>query len=158
FLRGRLRDGKGRKVTGLGPDGRGAVEVYDRARAFVVTGETVGTPPEALADLSAVLNVLYDRLTATPPRPARAAGDPPVEAIGLGGEAVEAGGPDAPGLPRGLSDDELLAKARAATNGDAFAAMFDRGDLTDYDGDHSKGDVALCGMLAFWTGKAPAAF
>jgi hypothetical protein len=31
--------GRGRKVTGLGADGRGAVEVYDRDRYFTVTGE-----------------------------------------------------------------------------------------------------------------------
>ncbi|MDS4025992.1 MAG: hypothetical protein RKO25_03230 [Candidatus Contendobacter sp.] len=49
------------------------------------------------------------------------------------------------------SDDEkLLSKARAATNGARFAALWS-GDTLEDGGDHSGADLALCNLLAFWT-------
>lgn len=49
-----------------------------------------------------------------------------------------------------LSDEEIIAKA---SRNDKFYALFFRGDLTDYNDDHSSADLALCNMLAFWTGR-----
>ncbi len=53
------------------------------------------------------------------------------------------------------SDDELLAAARRARNGERFAALFDRGNLSSYDNDDSRADWHLVNMLAFWTGPVP---
>ena len=53
-----------------------------------------------------------------------------------------------------LTDDELLAKARAASNGAEFSRLFDQGDLSAHKGDHSSADLALCNLLAFWTRDA----
>ncbi len=50
-----------------------------------------------------------------------------------------------------LDDSALLLKAAANPQ---FAALF-AGDMSDYGGDHSRADQALCNMLAFWTGKDP---
>ncbi len=50
-----------------------------------------------------------------------------------------------------LSDEQILLKA--AANG-KFRALFD-GDMSDYNDDHSSADLALCNILAFWTGKNP---
>jgi P4 family phage/plasmid primase-like protien len=47
-----------------------------------------------------------------------------------------------------LSDDGILAKARAAKNGAKFNALYS-GDISAYPS-HSEADLALCGMLAFW--------
>ncbi len=55
----------------------------------------------------------------------------------------------------GLSDDNVISLARAANNGDKFAELFDRGNLTEYGGDHSRGDAALVGMIVFYTGPDP---
>ena len=49
------------------------------------------------------------------------------------------------------SDDVLLTKARQASNGAAFDALW-RGDTSGHGGDASSADMALCGLLAFWTG------
>jgi hypothetical protein len=49
-----------------------------------------------------------------------------------------------------LSDEVILAKVQQAANAAKFARLF-RGGLTEYDGDHSKADLALCGILAFYT-------
>lgn len=54
--------------------------------------------------------------------------------------------------PVNLSHSELLEKARRASNGDQFAALYDRGDIHRHDNDESAADLALCNMLAFWTG------
>ncbi len=52
-----------------------------------------------------------------------------------------------------LDDKELLDKARAAKNGAKFAALYDRGDWQGQGfSSQSEADLALCGMLAFWTG------
>jgi hypothetical protein len=54
--------------------------------------------------------------------------------------------------PLDLSDGELIAKAKAASNGAKFSRLWD-GNLTDYNGDDSRADQALCNMLAFWTNR-----
>jgi putative DNA primase/helicase len=60
----------------------------------------------------------------------------------------------APGLPvtsgarrSPLSDEAILARLGQAANAAKFARVFG-GDLADYGGDHSRADLALCGMLA----------
>lgn len=45
---------------------------------------------------------------------------------------------------------DVLEKARTATNGDAFVALYDKGDTAKYNNDDSSADLALCNMLAFW--------
>lgn len=46
-------------------------------------------------------------------------------------------------------DVALLSRARAASNGKKFSRLYDRGEH-EY-GSESEADLALCGMLAFWT-------
>jgi len=54
-----------------------------------------------------------------------------------------------------LEDHELLKKARAAGTGGEFSRLYDGGEILTGDGTHSDGDIALCGMLAYWTGCNP---
>ncbi len=51
-----------------------------------------------------------------------------------------------------LPDDELLERARHARNGHRFRLLFDEGCTETFAGDHSRADLALRCMLAFWTG------
>jgi hypothetical protein len=51
----------------------------------------------------------------------------------------------------GLSDDEVLDRCRRASNAPKFERLYDRGDLSEYDGDESRADQALVGILAFYT-------
>lgn len=53
--------------------------------------------------------------------------------------------------PTGLADDVILQKAAAASNGDKFMQLWS-GDTSGYPSE-SEADLALCNMLAFWTGK-----
>jgi hypothetical protein len=50
-----------------------------------------------------------------------------------------------------LSDIELISKATAAANGDKFTRLW-AGDTSAHSDDDSAADLALCGLLAFWTG------
>ena len=54
---------------------------------------------------------------------------------------------------RDLSDLDILTRARQAANGRRFERLWN-GDTTDYDS-HSEADLALCRLLAFWTGPDP---
>jgi len=49
-----------------------------------------------------------------------------------------------------LTDDEVMAKAKAAQNGEEFTKLFG-GDIEGYNS-QSEADLKLCGALAFWCG------
>ena len=51
-----------------------------------------------------------------------------------------------------LDDAALLNKARNAKNGGDFERLWD-GDTSGHGGDDSAADLALCSLLAFWTGN-----
>ena len=125
---GRGMIGGGRR-TGRTPWG-GEFEIYDRARYFTITGQPFnGATPGGLVDLvdlDAVRAELVPDVVA-PARPAR-------------------------GLVR-LEDHELLEKAFEASNGPKLRALWE-GDTSAY-GSPSEAELALCSMLAFWTGPDP---
>ena len=54
--------------------------------------------------------------------------------------------------PASLDDDALIEKARQAHNGDLFSRLYFDGDTSGYKS-QSEADLALCNILAFWTGK-----
>lgn len=57
---------------------------------------------------------------------------------------------EAPTIPISLTDTELLDKARSSKTGTNFINLYDKGDISAYNNDHSSADLALCNMLAFW--------
>ena len=49
---------------------------------------------------------------------------------------------------------QRLDRARRSQNGSQFIRLYDQGDLSDYDNDHSRADYALIsGFLAYWLGN-----
>jgi putative DNA primase/helicase len=112
----------------------GEFEVYDQGRYFTITTKHLrGTPTTVeprQAELGRVLEFVFGRMVAPKDTPA------PI-ATGLGGD-----------------DEELLERARAANNGPKFDRLWG-GDWGEY-GSRSEADLALCGLLAFWTGPDPA--
>jgi primase-polymerase (primpol)-like protein len=129
-------------VRGTLPEGRnrhGDVELYETARYFTVTGAYVGrqrTIHERTEELAAVHRT---HVAQTP------------EDTGEVLEAVASVPPTASSGSVGLSDEKLLEKARSAQNGQKFGALW-QGDTSGYDS-HSEADMALCCLLAFWTGR-----
>jgi len=62
FLRGRKPDFAACEVRGFGPDGKGGIEVYDRARYFTLTGRALSGAPSEVADCQAELDALCRRI------------------------------------------------------------------------------------------------
>jgi putative DNA primase/helicase len=157
--------GTGLHLYGLGfvPDGgnragvsgaAGHLEMYDSGRFFTVTGARVDGTPDAveqvndeIADVHAV-HIADDDPDPKTPKPA---GDGGVRADSPGanpGVDAERTGSDSDGPD--LTDAELLERAKNAENGDKFRRLWN-GRTTGYES-HSEADLALCGLLAFWTG------
>ena len=112
----------------------GKVEIYHRDRYMTVTGQRhAGTP----ADIAAHPTELADFYACLFPP----ASVPPASPSPRLGSASTSD----------IDDATLIERARSATNGAAFTRLWD-GDSSAYDQDESRGDLALCGMLAFWTG------
>ncbi len=120
---------QGRHNVALPHLGEGCrIEMYDARspRYFTVTGAAIGEC-RTVAPAQAALDELYAQYM-RPQTPA---------AVSTLQQAR-------------LSDEVILAKAQQAANAAKFERLL-RGDLSEYAGDHSKADLALCGILAFYT-------
>jgi putative DNA primase/helicase len=120
--------GAGRRTSST--SWRGEIEVYDRGRYFTVTGRHLDGTPDQIHERQKELDDL--RAAYWPP-------DPAPERTPM------------PAVPVALDDRELLEKATAASNGGRFGQLW-RGDTGGHGNDASRADLALCDLLAFWTG------
>ena len=132
LVRGTVPRGLRRKVPGA-PHPEAAIELYCERRYFTITGRHVEDTPPGIEDRPDALQALYVELTAP--------GQPLQEHASRGGRNAA----------RQLSDHALLEMAMAATSGATFRALW-RGDLSGYISP-SEADLALCRLLAFWTGR-----
>ena len=106
----------------------GSVEVYDSGRYFTMTGRHVaGTPTQVQERQQALEELTTELFSPYPVRTTIRTGSAPVN----------------------LSDLELIDRASDARNGARFKRLW-AGDTSDYANDHSRADLALCRMLAFW--------
>jgi hypothetical protein len=136
---------------------RGQVEMYDSGRYLTVTGHRLGEAPPAIAHRPAALLAIHasvfggaNGMPATPAVDARARADSngrhtslPVAANPFRARATE----------DDLTDKGILRRAQDAENGSKFKSLWS-GDWSDYPS-QSEADLALCGLLAFWTGPDP---
>jgi putative DNA primase/helicase len=105
--------------------------MYDDARFFTVTGDHVDVTPSTVEQRADALRAIHADYVAHDD----GAGDPD---------------PDAGDVDVNLDDDALVSKAKDAENGDKFRRLWN-GDTVGYQS-QSEADMALCSMLAFWTG------
>src|SRR5262249_2559664 len=129
IVKGTPPDPKGRKKTGLGPGGTGAIEVYSQGRFFTITGDRCDRWSVDVEERTAAVSELH--ATIFPPK---AAPGPKAK-------------PPVPAPPE--SDDDILRRAFASRHGPEIETLFS-GDTARYDGDESSADLALCNHLAFW--------
>lgn len=111
-------------------------------RFFTFTGDRVSAGDEVTDQTDALLTFL-DRYMRQPERAAHAKHNrvqnrPPVTTTG------------------GINVTKRLNVARNAKNGDRFRQLYDLGDTSNYNGDDSAADAALCAMLAFYLDGDPA--
>jgi hypothetical protein len=113
----------------------GVFEVYDRERYFTITGDVLTGAPATIEDRQSQLETVLTRVFGEP-KPAA---------------------PRRPPAGGGFSGDdrELIEKACRARNGAKFERLWN-GDVSGHNDDDSAADMALCGLLAFWTGCDPA--
>jgi primase-polymerase (primpol)-like protein len=141
--------GTGVHVLAVGslPEGRsrhGTVEMYDDARFFTITGEHVADTPATLERRSEALAAVHDEYVQPE------ATDAATNTAEPDTTPSEAPAPDADGDRTTLDDNTLLEKAKSAANGDKFQRLW-RGSTAGYPS-QSEADLALCCLLAFWTG------
>lgn len=125
-----------------GRNRRGSVELYETARFFTVTGDHVDGTPRSIEARSDGLRTVYSQHVADEPetesteKPER--DDHPRETDSTQNPTLR------------LSDEDLLERARNASNGEKFERLW-RGDILGYES-QSEADMALACLLAFWTG------
>ena len=126
-----------------GHNNRKGVEIYRDAHYLTVTGHRIeGTPKTVETAQDAIDNFVAHHFpnSATPPSSP---------------QTQEGAAPDIEAPRLKLRPDEIVPRARAAKNGHKFSALYDFGDLSDYENDESAADFALCRLLAFWCGRRP---
>ena len=108
-----------------------AIEMYDSGRFFTFTGLHLDGTPDTIEERSAILQAVYAEMTAS--RQQHSLKKHERNPIWKS------------------SDDALLDKAMHAKNGTTFRALWN-GDTSGYVS-QSEAELALCNLLAFWTGN-----
>ncbi|MFC4360303.1 hypothetical protein ACFO0N_20345 [Halobium salinum] len=130
-------------VEGELPEGRnrtGSVEMYDSARFFTMTGDRVDVTPQTVEARQEALAEVHREYVR---KPSMASGEP----------KQATGTTKSPTGDVDLTDEELIEKAQTAANGEKFDRLWG-GDIHGYES-QSEADMALCCLLAFWTGGDP---
>jgi len=135
LIKGELPEGRNR---------RGNIELYDTARFFTVTGDHVEGTPSRVARRQDALVAIHREYVQDTGTEAKA------ESGHRGATNEESATIDANDIDVDLADEELLEKARNASNGSKFERLWN-GNTVGYDS-QSEADMALCCLLAFWTG------
>lgn len=135
--------GTGLRLFAFGKPGRSGkntgpvkwCEVYSHPsrRYLTVTGRHCPGSATAVTEQQDALDWLHGRFMASTGQ------EPVASKPGPAGGALD------------LDDAALLDKARSAKNGAEFTALWS-GDTSGHGGDDSAADLALCSLLAFWTG------
>ena len=120
ICKGRLPEGARRK---------GKVEMYDKGRYFIMTGNICGEFAE-ITDCTESIKSLHAKYLADS-KP-----------------AVHHSPKYQTKPSASLSEQEIISKATASKNGDKFNRLY-LGDFSDYNS-QSEADMAFCNMLAFW--------
>ncbi|AHG05556.1 hypothetical protein HALDL1_00710 (plasmid) [Halobacterium sp. DL1] len=135
LIRGELPEGRNR---------RGSVELYDTARFFTVTGDHVERTPTRVARRQDALTAIHREYVQDTER------DTVSKSEQRGGADDQSPTTGAADVDVDLEDENLLEKARNASNGEKFERLWN-GNTVGYDS-QSEADMALCCLLAFWTG------
>jgi primase-polymerase (primpol)-like protein len=116
------------------------IEIFCNRCYFTVTGNHLDGTSLTIEPRQAQVEALYQHVLAIRDQRKRC------EATSQGQVSTE-GQESSPTL----SDEDILSLARSAKNSVKFAALYDRGVTSANGGDESAADLALCGMLAFYS-------
>lgn len=123
----------------LPPEGRKnnktKIEMYSEGRFFTLTGNVYANP-RTVCDCTETIKPYHAKYIKPEGKKDK---NPP--ALPSGAAAAD------------LTESAIIYKATIAANGSTFKALFFDGNTSGYNGDDSAADMALCNLLAFWTGK-----
>jgi len=135
LIKGELPDGRNR---------RGSIELYDTARFFTVTGDRLEDTPARVARRQDALVAIHREYVQ----------DSDSDSEHESGDRRSRNETETTGSVAhtdvDLEDEELLERAQNASNGEKFERLW-RGSTAGYES-QSEADMALCCLLAFWTG------
>lgn len=126
---------KGDKPSGSSKNSENGVEMYDSARYFTVTGKQLEGSADTIAEGADTLAWIHKTYIA------KAKKKKATKKKKKSDTAVE------------LTDEELLEKAKASEDGEAFTALYE-GKWQDNYQSQSEADMSFCRKLAFWSGKS----
>ena len=106
----------------------GDFEMYVSGRYLCITGHHLEGTPATIEAVQDGINTIYAQVFPTQQPHRSSNGDSPHN-----------------------NDEAILQLARSARNGAKFCTLFDDGDISTYEGDHSRADLALCRLIAFYT-------
>jgi primase-polymerase (primpol)-like protein len=112
------------------------IEIYSSKRYFTITGDLLDQTTSTIEDRQAEVLDLVAALDRQSQRHDRQSQRQP--------ELSKTPAPVA------QTDEELIRRAQGAKNGAKFQKLW-AGDTSDYGGDHSRADAALCSLLAHYT-------
>lgn len=110
---------------------KGSVEMYDKGRYFICTGNIYNSKYDKVIDCTETIKVLHNKYL--PPSTPTIDRTRTVEAVSL-------------------DDQEIIDKARACKTGSLFQMLY-AGNWEGLYTSQSEADLALCNQLAFWTQK-----
>ncbi|SEP15447.1 hypothetical protein SAMN04487948_11731 [Halogranum amylolyticum] len=114
------------------------IECYDKARFFTVTGDRVTGTPTAVSQRQDALEAIHREYIAE---------ETPTQATDTPTGVTQR---DKTTSSTSLDDETLVEKASNASNGAKFDRLWN-GSTSGYDS-NSEADMALCCLLAFWSG------
>ncbi|ELZ89101.1 phage NrS-1 polymerase family protein [Haloferax sulfurifontis] len=120
----------------------GNLELYEDARFFTVTGDHVDETPTTVADRTDELTAIHSAYFETQHTQRG------TQPLNTDSATQKSSAADTPG--NALTDEDVVERASNAANGPKFSRLW-KGDTSAYDS-HSEADMALCSILAFWTG------
>jgi putative DNA primase/helicase len=135
ICKGTLPDGARRKA-GVG------VEMYDKGRFFTMSGKVILDLP--IMDRTEEIKPLWEKYLNTQEEEIPVGFNGIVFGENRQSRTVEIN-------PTNLSDNELIDRIQNSRFGSDFMNLYN-GDMSSYKNDHSAADMALCQILAFWTG------
>ena len=108
----------------------GEVEMYNDKRFFTITAAHVPGTPTTVNDRQEAITAIYNKV--------------------FGSADAKKVKTQQPRPSLSLDDAAIIEKAKHAKNGSKFSRLW-AGDTTEYSGDDSRADMALCCLLAFYT-------
>lgn len=121
---------------------KGNYEMYEERRYFTFTGQHLSGTPEEVKERPTEIEEIHEEYIAEEEKD-----EQQNQVQDFGNFRVKETGTDQ------LSDQELIEKAKNASNSNKFESLWN-GSTAGYES-QSEADLALCSLLAFWTGGDP---